>query len=321
MIVGHYLRGPALGALPVFQVATTNPSTACDPRDHRCNPGAPTPAPTPAPLLAPCGTKDSKGNPIQPCDPTVPAGFGPTVTVGPFQFAAGSGNLQQGNGYTVDDRNSWTSPSQLTAAQYQWLQQQISQHIGNADDQNVVNGVPAGDKWATLQYWFPQGNGSWWHLGDSVDSDYKSPDGRAMPVNALVANVTNPSYPGVPYGVFLFIGGNGSGHVPFLTLKFAPMALASHTAWSTVFGPLCSLLTSAGGQAASAAALKAAAAAPAAAAAVGMTVIGAKALCPAAAGSTSTSSKLPTVAAPTPKWVWWGLAAAAVGGGAWLLLR
>jgi hypothetical protein len=178
-------------------------STCTAPRVHT---GPSTPPPQSAPL-PPCGMKNAKGVPITPCDPsqTLPT----TIAIGPFAFAIGK-NLS-------DHRNTYTQPSQLLPAQQAWLATAIEPHISDAPDKDSTGA----DKWHTLSYWFPSGLNQWWKTGQTIDADYTSADGTSMPNKPLIDGIANITDPGVAYGLYLFISGDGNNNAPKLQLRFA----------------------------------------------------------------------------------------------------
>jgi hypothetical protein len=143
-------------------------------------------------------------------NPMGPAGTG-TITLGPFQFAIGGG--------VVDHRNAFTDPSQLSADQAAWIQQQLksSGAVLTPDDGRL-----------DLQTWFG--------VKDvRVNKDWNSSDGVAMPVNPIYGPFADPSNPADKYGIFLYICGqdcSGWAHSPYLALVAAPMSKASFTSTS-----------------------------------------------------------------------------------------
>lgn len=223
--VGSWQRIPVAGApagawtaCGYYWVGTGNPlsgpTTTCPP----VRTGG-TGSPTGQQKLPPCGSLDANGNAIAPCDATGTAGFAGTVTVGPFTFSVGGGGT--GTGTVIDNRNSFTSPTQLSQAQHDWLVSKIKGHVAHDPD----NG-----KYAILQTWFPDGDGQWYSSAQTIDSDYKSSNGGLYPVNPIEGNIDTPSG---KYGVFLFIcGANCDGGQPMLRLAFAPMSAATFTGWS-----------------------------------------------------------------------------------------
>ena len=159
-------------------------------------------------------------------NPMGPAGGG-TITLGPFQFTIGGG--------AVDHRNAFTDPSQLTAAQAAWIQQQLK---------SVGAVMVPDDGRLDLQTWFGV-------KGARVNKDWNSSDGVAMPVNPIYGPFADPSNPaGEKYGIFLYICGSkcsGWPHTPYLALVAAPMSKASFTSTSMAGTAIGGFIKSVGG--------------------------------------------------------------------------
>jgi hypothetical protein len=174
-----------------------------------------------------CGTKDRNGQPILPCNPNVPAGFGKLIAIGPFAFDSTG----------ADHRYRWTDPKQISQAVHDYLQSKIDPHMtGGA-------GSASNDDFNPFHLWLG-------YSGYAVDGDYYSTDENKFPMQPLV-KMQHP-YLDKPYGMYLFIRGkdphaDASGETPpVMSVVWASTDSAPKGLWGEFVSGISSAIS--GGQ-------------------------------------------------------------------------
>jgi hypothetical protein len=158
--------------------------------------------------LSYCGSRDVNGNPITPCDPNVPKGFGQTITIGPFKFPGDA---------TTDARNRWTDKTQVPADILKYIQDQIDSKMSERASYTDDN---------PFQFWFG-------YKGYALQTDFYSKGEGEYPVNSIIPQYLNP-YNGRQYGLFLFIRPPSDPAGPLLAVRWSPMDDAKKGAWGEI---------------------------------------------------------------------------------------